>query len=137
MPSVSALHTVRRDDRSEIHAQEDRMDLFDLRVRPAAFIICALVLISGSPALAADWRVPGDFATIQDAVDSPSVAEGDRILVGPGSFAGALIDKSVHIQGQGRTTISSGPAHPSGMSQGFRLVAGSDGSTFTRLRFTV
>ncbi len=113
------------------------MDLFELRVRPAVFVICALVLISGSQAFAADWRVPGDFATIQDAVNSPSVADGDRILVGPGSFAGALIDKPVHIQGQGRTTISSGPAHPSGMSQGFRLLAGADGTTITRLRFTV
>jgi hypothetical protein len=114
------------------------MELFDLRVRPAVFVICALVVISGSPALAADWRVPGDFATIQDAVASPSVADGDRILVGPGLFAGALIDKPVHIQGQGRTTtIASGPDHSSGMSQGFRLLAGSDGTTITRLRFTV
>ena len=101
------------------------------------FVICALVVMSGSPALAADWRVPGDFATIQDAVNSPSVADGDRILVGPGSFAGALIDKPVRIEGRGRATISSGPSHPSGMSQGFRLLAGSDGTTISHLRFTV
>jgi hypothetical protein len=113
------------------------MVLIDVRVRPSLFAICVLVVASGSPALAADWRVPGDFATIQDAVYSPSVADGDRILVGPGSFAGALIDKPVHIEGQGRTTISSGPGHPSGMSQGFRLLAGADGTTITRLRFTV
>ena len=99
--------------------------------------VAAFVVLSVSPALAADWRVPGDFATIQAAVDSPSVVDGDRILVGPGSFAGALLDKGVHIQGQGRTTISSGPAHPSGMSQGFRLLAGSDGATISHLRFTV
>lgn len=100
-------------------------------------VVLALVLLSGSPALASDWRVPGDFATIQDAVDSPSVVDGDRILVGPGSHAGALLTKGVHIQGHGRTTIASGPAHPSGMSQGFRLLAGSDGATISHLRFTV
>jgi hypothetical protein len=100
-------------------------------------VVTALVMLSGSPALASDWRVPGDFATIQAAIDSPSVVPGDRILVGPGSFAGALVDKGVHIQGHGRTTIASGPAHPSGMSQGFRLLEGADGTTISHLRFTV
>ena len=73
------------------------MDLIDVRVRPSFFAIWVFVMASGSQALAADWRVPGDFATIQDAVNSPSVADGDRILVGPGSFAGALIDKNVTV----------------------------------------
>lgn len=113
------------------------MDLFDLRVRPVLFVICVLVFLTGSPAVAADWRVPGDFDTIQEAIYSPAVADGDRILVGPGSFAGALVDKPVHIQGVGRTTISSGPAHPAGLSQGFRLLAGSDGTTISHLRFAV
>jgi hypothetical protein len=88
-------------------------------------------------AAAADWKVPGDFPSIQSAIDSPLVEAGDRILVGPGSFAGAEINKPVHIQGVGRTTISSGPLHGSGMTQGFRLRGTADGTTISNLRFEV
>ena len=95
-----------------------------------------LVLLS-TPAFAADWKVPADFATIQDAIDSPAVVAGDRIQVGPGSFAGAMVTKPVHIQGVDGAIISSGPLHPSGMVQGFRLFAGSDGTTISHLTFTV
>jgi hypothetical protein len=83
------------------------------------------------------WRVPGDFATIQAAVDSPSVAAGDRIVVEAGSHAGALLTKSVDICGEGNAIISSGPPHSSGLVQGFRLLAGSDGASFSHLVFAV
>jgi len=80
------------------------------------------------------WSVPGDFSTIQLAVDG--VSDGDTILVGPGTFAGALVDKSVEIKGVGGATIDSGPVHGSGLIQGFRLLAGSAGATISHLTFT-
>jgi hypothetical protein len=48
----------------------------------------AVLLLAGS-AGAAEWRVPSDFATIQDAIDSPSVKAGDAIVVDAGAYAGA------------------------------------------------
>ena len=83
------------------------------------------------------WRVPGDFATIQEAIDSPDVAAGDRILVGAGSHAGALVDKAVEIRGEGRAIIDDGPLHPAGLVMGFRLLTGSDGASMTHLTFGV
>jgi len=35
------------------------------------------------------WKVPGDFATIQDSVNSTSVLAGDRIYLAAGTYAGA------------------------------------------------
>lgn len=109
----------------------------NLRALPVGFVILLTTLLVSGSAAAADWRVPRDFNTIQAAINSPDVADGDRILVGPGSFAGALVTKSVHIQGVGRTVISTGPRHPSGLVLGFRLFDGSDGATISHLRFTV
>lgn len=83
------------------------------------------------------WQVPGDFATIQDAVNSPAVAAGDTILVGPGNHAGALLTKSLVIKGKGKAVINSGPMHPAGLSQGFRLFTGSNGTVISHLRFEV
>jgi len=108
-----------------------------LRLLPACFVFLMTILLLSVPAAAADWSVPRDFATIQAAINSPSVAEGDRILVGPGSFAGALVTKSLHIQGVGRAVIATGPLHPAGLVQGFRLFDGSDGTTISHLRFEV
>lgn len=81
------------------------------------------------------WSVPGDFATIQEAIDSSEVQDGDIILVKPGNHAGALVTKSVEIHGEGNAVIDDGPVHRSGMSQGFRLLAGSDGATISHLEF--
>lgn len=102
--------------------------------------LAALVILP-SPALAATtgnvWQVPGDFATIQDAIDSLDVLDGDRIIVGAGNHAGALLDKAVEIRGEDGATISGGPLHPAGLVQGFRLLAGSDGATLSHLQFEV
>ena len=81
------------------------------------------------------WYVPGDFATIQAAIDSTTVMTGDTIFVGPGSHAGALVAKAVKIKGQDGAVIDSGPAHSSGLLMGFRFLAGSDGATISHLRF--
>ena len=83
------------------------------------------------------WLVPGDFATIQEAIDSPDVMDDDRIRVGPGNFAGALVNKRVTIKGIDGAVIDDGPAHGSGLIQGFRLLAGSDGAVFSHLTFEV
>jgi hypothetical protein len=100
-------------------------------------ILAALsCLIATASFAAGPWHVPGDFATIQDAIDSPSVQAGDTILVAGGSHAGALVDKRVEIKGTGGAVIDSGPVHGSGLIQGFRLLAGSDGTSISHLTFT-
>jgi hypothetical protein len=83
------------------------------------------------------WRVPGDFATIQEAIDSADVAAGDQIRVGAGSHAGAYVTKPVEIRGEGRAVIDSGPLHPAGLDMGFRLMDGSEGTSINHLTFAV
>lgn len=100
-------------------------------------VVIVFIVIFTSAAWATDWRVPGDFATIQDAINSASVVSGDRILVGAGSHAGAEVNKGVEIKGEDGATITSGPVHGSGMIQGFRLLDGSSGATISHLAFTV
>jgi hypothetical protein len=110
------------------------------RLFTAAIIALVMISLFAAPAAAskkAAWNVPGDFPTIQQAIDSPSVAAGDIIQVSSGSYAGALVSKSVTIKGAGHTVINSGPAHPSGMIIGFRLLPGSDNSKISNLRFEV
>jgi hypothetical protein len=97
-----------------------------------------ILLLLSFPAFAADWTVPGNFPTIQAAIDSPDVSAGDRIIVaGPGDFAGAYVTKNVEIKGTGGAVISTGPAHTSGLIMGFLLLAGSDGATISHLTFKV
>jgi len=98
-------------------------------------MILVLVLCLAVVALATDWRVPGDFATIQTAIDG--VADGDTILVGPGYFEGAFVTKRVEIKGIEGAIIYDGPAHPhSGIRNlGFQLQVGSDGTTISHFRF--
>ena len=83
------------------------------------------------------WHVPSDFATIQEAIDSADVANGDTIMVGPGSHYGAYVDKAVNIIGTGGAVIDDGPLHPAGLTMGFRLLAGSDGAEISHLQFEV
>lgn len=89
-----------------------------------------------APALSPTWRVPGDFATIQDAVNDADVQDGDQITLGPGSHDGVILTKSLHFVGTGGASIDGGPLHSSGLVQGFRLNAGSDGASFEHLTFT-
>lgn len=77
---------------------------------------------------------PGAYLTIEAALSA--AADGDTILVCPGSYAGVLVDKSVEIRGAGGASIDDGPLHPAGLTYGFRMDAGSDGSTISHLRFT-
>lgn len=100
-----------------------------------ASLVAMAFFASTVSAVAAGWQVPGDFPTIQAAIDSGLVINGDRIMVEPGEHAGALVNKSVEIKGEGGAIINDGPGHPSGMNQGFRLLAGSDGATISHLTF--
>jgi len=109
-------------------------------MKKLTFVLVILALLAvPSTAMAAKpgnvWYVPGDFASIQEAIDDPDVMDGDTIRVGPGNFAGALIDKSVTIKGEENAVIDSGPMHPAGLSYGFRLLAGSDDATLSHLTF--
>ncbi len=111
-------------------------------MRKLTFVLVLAALVAlPSAALAAKpgnvWHVPGDFDTIQEAIDSPNVLDGDKIVLGAGNHAGALLTKALEIKGEDGATIDSGPMHPAGLSQGFRLLTGSDGSAFSHLRFEV
>lgn len=101
-------------------------------------ILClavGFVFALGNTAMAAEWYVPGDFSTIQGAIDDLGVSDGDTIFVGPGNHFGALVTKEVEIKGEGGAVINDGPLHPAGLTMGFRLLAGSDGTTISHLGF--
>lgn len=104
----------------------------------AAFMISTIAFSVPLVSARTTWYVPDDFTTIQDAIDSPDVQDGDVIRVRPGYFAGALVTKKVIIVGSPyKTIIDSGPVHSSGLIQGFRLLAGSDGAVISHLCFEV
>ena len=74
--------------------------------------ICAVavfVIALGNTVQAANWHVPGNFATIQDAIDDVAVLPGEKIIVGRGNHAGAVVTKAVEIKGQDGAVINSGP----------------------------
>ena len=102
-----------------------------------AFTIRILTLLStvgsGSGASATTFHVPGDFASIQEALDA--VAPGDTVLVGPNVWVGNLQFRRkdvtlqstdgpevTEIQGTGGTTIDIGPL---GTLVGFTVTLGS------------
>jgi hypothetical protein len=73
--------------------------------------LCFLVVLtfSVSTVSAKTWFVPKDFTDIQAAIDSPSVKDEDKIMVGPGAFFGATVTKAVRLQARGDTIINNGP----------------------------
>lgn len=83
------------------------------------------------------WFIPGDFATIADAMNSPTVNNGDIIKLGSGNFTGVFLTKELNFEGNGNTVINDGPVHASGKIMGFRLIAGSEKSSFSHITFTV
>jgi hypothetical protein len=95
-----------------------------------AVTIAAVLLLAGS-AGAAEWRVPGHFHTIQAAIDSSKVVDGDTILVRHPVHTGATVKKAVTIKAQHRVTISGGPVvGPLGQA-GFLFAGGGAGSGAT------
>lgn len=65
--------------------------------------------LSGAGNKATVWHIPGDFGTIQEAIDDEGVSPGDVILVSPGEHYGATVTKAVEIKGQDGAVINSGP----------------------------
>ena len=97
----------------------------------------ACVLLLGGSVEAAVWQVPGDFPTIQAAIDSPLVQEGDTLRVMPGRRAGASVTKEVVLRAQGRVVINDGPVVNALGKAGFLFPGGGagSGSTITGFRF--
>jgi hypothetical protein len=58
-------------------------------MRAATWIQCAIMLVFGPAAAATTLKVPGEYATIQGAVDQ--AGNGDTILVAPGTYAAAQV----------------------------------------------
>jgi hypothetical protein len=74
---------------------------------PAAVACLPLLLAAGAEA--ASWRVPGHFPTIQAAIDSPQVRDGDTLRVRAGRHAGATVTKALEIRAEGHAVVRSGP----------------------------
>lgn len=94
----------------------------------AASIIIVIPQIHASPA---EIIVPDDQSTIQAAVNA--AGSGDTILVKAGTWAGAVVNKSVNIIGGylgGESTITSGVPYKLGstLETAFRLDAGAYGA---------
>ena len=65
------------------------------------FLICSLMLVKPTNALAKTIVVPTDYPTIQQAIDSAN--NGDTILVKKGYYPETLIvNKSISIVGEDR-----------------------------------
>ena len=54
-----------------------------------------LLLFLASEGSAAERQVPGDFANIQDAINTSSEVVGDGMVVGAGSYTGTLLTEGV------------------------------------------
>lgn len=95
--------------------------------------ISAVLLLAGSAGarVAHVWRVPGDFPTIQAAINSSRVVDGDTIGVRHRVCTGATVTKAVIIQGQGSVMISDGPVVNSLGKAGFLFPGDGAGSGVT------
>ncbi|MEI6165740.1 MAG: choice-of-anchor Q domain-containing protein [bacterium] len=81
------------------------------------FVLLVSLLVVKPAALGTTWNVPGDFATISNAVNSAT--DGDTILLNTNLWTecGIVVTKSLTIQGQGMTdTILQGAASRSNAS---------------------
>lgn len=88
-----------------------------------------IALLTLTTALAADVdRVPEDFPTIQSAVDR---GQAPTIEVGPGSWAGALVDRPVTILGSMGATIDRGVKVRPGVRAAFGLTGDADRTEIT------
>jgi len=97
-----------------------------MRINTTLMVILAVV---STPVVAANLSVPGDYATIQDAVDA--AAPGDVINVGPGVFKGAFIFQTVTIIGSAGTIINEGSDFFGGDDAFDVLFDGASGTTIS------
>ena len=76
------------------------------------FLLFGLSYFATSNVNAANFTVPGDFATIKEAVNDASVMDGDKIIVSAGTFneTNIVIKKELNITGAGKgvTIIDAG-----------------------------
>ena len=84
---------------------------------------------------AANLFVPGEYATIQEAVDAAS--PGDHIHVAAGNFAGAIIDKQLKISGVGDQTVITDAPVSGVFRNAFRLISGADMTEISDLSITL
>jgi len=82
-------------------------------------------------------KVPGDFATIQSAVDG--AMPGDRIVVKAGDWFGAVVYKPLEILGEDGAVIVDGPPSASGLKYGFWIegTGWADGTIISGFTFKV
>ena len=66
-------------------------------------LVLGLAFVYSDDTRAATFNVPGDFATIQEAIDDPGTMNGDTINILAGTHVEAFVDitKELIIQGQG------------------------------------
>ena len=92
---------------------------------------------SPEPEWTPTWRVPEHFPTIQEAIDSPAVLPGHKIVVDPGEWHGATVTKGVEFVGEEGATIVRGPVEVAGSLQvGFYFPGDYAGSGATIRGFT-
>jgi hypothetical protein len=108
-----------------------------LRATLLSALGCCAVLLSATAARAATLRVPGQYPTIQAAVDA--AAAGDRIRVSRGDYCGATVTKPVSLEGRGQPRIigcATSPMVASGLRAGFYLpgAQGVNPASGTRIR---
>ena len=99
-------------------------------------VVGAGAVLSSSATASTIRRVPGRYATIQEAIDAAN--PGDEVGVAPGRYCGAIVDKPVTLEGHGQATIvgcATGPELFGGLRAGFVLpgVAGENPASGTRI----
>jgi nitrous oxidase accessory protein NosD len=97
-------------------------------------VVC-LYVVASAPVQAQQGhgvdRVPGDFATLQEAID---LGSAPTIQVASGEYAGAVVDREVALVCKGQCMITSG-VPVSSVQAGFVLAPGSDGSVIRGFDF--
>jgi hypothetical protein len=98
--------------------------------------VLASALLLPEDAGAASWTVPGHFTTIQAAIDSYIVKDGDTIEVLSTVHLGATVTKAVRIHGVGTVVINDGPLVTGSIKAGFLFPGNGAGSgaTITNLQ---
>lgn len=99
-------------------------------------LVLGFTYLSTSNVFAATFNVPGDFATIQEAIDDPGTVNGDTINVAAGTHIEAAIHitKELIIQGQG---IGVTILDPSSLALGFSVVLYPEANNITIQDMTI
>lgn len=115
------------------------------RISSVYLLIVSGILSFAPGAWARTFYIPGHFETIQQAVDSADVVDGDRLLIRRGRHAGAVLNKRLVIAGRPGAIIDSGPIfiadYPCigemriGFQLGFNGAGEGSGSTIQNLEF--